>query len=354
MKFITSNKLSNYINTNISEADVFSKYLNISLVDIYKCINDKSHRVNNTLRDDKNPSLGFMYVNVKGHTKLYAKDFANPFYVGDCYYFVGITLGLHSNIPEDFVKICKHIISNFDIKEVTSVSRSEIPSEKKEILVNIDIEKRKRDKYDIAYWKSYGITSNILDEQRVFPVNKFWINNQLQDYFYEITNPCYAYYLGHNKVDLWEVYRPFEYKYNKFRTNDKSDIKELHLINKKNNLILTKSKKDKMLILRLLNELSLKTIDVLYISEGNRLKTNTKTIINENYRNVFVNFDIDNTGILSMRYFHKQYGYNMFPFIINNIEYTNDYPKDISDFCKKYGYENTFKMFTYLLNQYIL
>ena len=55
-----------------------------------------------------------------------------------------------------------------------------------------------------------------------------------------------------------------------------------------------------------------------------------------------------------MRYFHKQYGYSMFPFIINNLEYTNDYPKDISDFCKRYGYENTFKMFTYLLNQYIL
>lgn len=353
MKFITSNKLGNYIHSNISEADIFSKYLGISIIDIYKCINDRSHRVNNPLRDDKNPSLGFLYTSVKGKLRLYAKDFANPFFVGDCYYFVGIILGLHTNIPEDFVKICKHIIHNFKITEGRSLIHHE-PVVHEEIITSIDIEKREWDKYDIAYWASYGITLDVLNDEQVYPVNKFWVNNRLQDYFYQVTNPCYAYYLGHNKVDLWEIYRPFDEKFNKFRTNDKNDIKELHTVRQTYNLIITKSKKDKLLLKRLIADIKLTKIDVLYTSEANKLKSSTKLIIDENYRNVYVNFDIDMTGINGMRYFHKQYSYNIFPFIVNNFEYAHDYPKDISDFCKRYGYANTLKMFHYLINHYML
>ena len=354
MKFTTTNKLVNYINSNIDEAEIFSKYLNIPISDIYKCINDKSYRINNPLRNDKNPSLGFIYVSVRNKNKLYAKDFANPFYVGDCYYFVGIVLGLHCNIPRDFVNICKNIIQNHKTGNIRVTAKSEPIKIKQHNITTIDVEKRTFDKYDLAYWNTYGITKNLLIKEDVFPVNKFWINNVLQDYYYEITNPCYAYYLGYNNTDLWEVYRPLESKYNKFRTNNTNDLKELYKISSKNNLIITKSKKDLMLLKRLLLDTGIIDTDVLYMSEGNKLKTSTKIYINQHYKNVFINFDIDITGINTMKLFNKLYGYSLFPFIPSNIPDISNYPKDISDFCKKYGYNNTLKLFNYLYNHYVL
>lgn len=354
MKFTTSNKLSTFINNNISEVDIFSKYLNIPSTEIYKCINNKSYRVKNTLRDDKNPSLGFQYLNIRNRSKLYAKDFANPFYIGDAYYFVGLVLGLHCNIPRDFINICKHIIHKFKIGDIPSISRKEPMINNEPTITTIEVERRKWDKYDIAYWNMYGITPSMLESEEVYPINKFWINNELQDYFYEITNPAYAYYLGYDTVDLWEIYRPFDYKYNKFRTNNTSDIKELHKISNNHNLIITKSKKDLMLIKTLLKDLGITYTDVLYTSENNRLKSTTKSLIDSNYRNVYVNFDIDIAGINGMKFYNKSYGYNIFPFIPSNIPDITVYPKDISDFCKRYKYVNTLKLFNYLYNEYIL
>lgn len=356
MKFLIKTNLSKYINDNIDEVDIFSKYLGIPATEIYKCINDKSYRVNNPLRNDRNPSLGFQYLRAKHGHKLYGKDFANPFFVGDCYHFVGITLGLNSNLPRDFLNICKDIIDKLDnTKTTTSVSTKKfyISQKKENKVVRIDIEKRKWNAKDLLYWYNYGIKPNTLVINNVYPVNKFWINDILQDYYYTPDNPCFAYYLGARPNVLWEIYRPYEEDYNKFRVNECNDIKELHTVTDNVNLILTKSKKDKLLLIQMIEELGIIDTDVLYTSESTRLKKKTLLTIKESYKNIFVNFDVDKAGIRGMKFFNSTYGFSLFPFITENMSKIKGYPKDVSDFSKQYGYNNTLRVFSFLYNKYI-
>lgn len=355
MKFITSSKLSNYIHQTIGEVEIFAHYLDIPISEIYKCINDKNYRINNPLRNDEHPSLGFQYFKNKGTIRLYGKDWANPYYVGDIYYFVGIIIGLDCNVPIDFIKICKHILATFGDREPKAVSRP-LPHNIERIheIKSIDIEERSWNDNDFVYWNQFGIGIDELNRERIFPCEKFWIDDILQDYFYEVGNPCYAYYLGVNRgKKLWEIYRPLEVKYNKFRTNNNSDLKELYTIRPNTNLIITKSKKDKTLINKLLLDLDYLDTSVLYMSESGRLRSHSRTLIKENYQNVFVNFDIDKAGFDSMRFFKLQYHYNLFPFLVDKSNLINNYPKDITDFCKRFGYKNTKIVFNYLYKKYI-
>ncbi len=358
MKFLVKTSLVKYINDNIDEVEIFSKYLNIPSTDIYKCINDKSYRVNNKLRNDKNPSLGFQYVKAKYGIKLYAKDFANPFFVGDCYHFVGITLGLNCNIPVDFLNICKHIIDTMQgntkyLPGVSTTAKENLVKSRSNKLVKIQIEKREWNAKDLLYWYEYGIKPVTLIKHHVFPVKNFWINDVLQDYYYTKDNPCFAYYLGAEPKVIWEIYRPYEVRHNKFRTNDRNDIKELHTLNPNSNLIITKSKKDKMLLMQIMEDIGIYDTDVKYMSESNRLKKSTLLTIRDNYRNIFVNFDVDKSGIKGMKFFHSTYKFNLFPFITENISNIRNYPKDVSDFAKQYGYNNTLRVFEFLYNKYI-
>ncbi len=358
MKFLVKTNLLQYITNNLDEVEIFSKYLDIPSTDIYKCINDKNHRVTNTLRDDKHPSLGFQYIRAKYGIKLYAKDFANPFFVGDCYHFVGIKLGLNCNMPVDFLNICKHIIDTMKgnskyLPGVTSTTKENLVKSRLDKLIKIEIEKRKWNASDLLYWYNHGIKPDTLLKQNVFPVNKFWMNDVLQDYYYTEDNPCFAYYLGAIPHVVWELYRPHEAKFNKFRTNDKSDIKEIHTVEPNNNLIITKSKKDKVLLMQMMEDIGVIDTDVKYTSESNKLKKSTLLTLQDNYRNIFVNFDIDKAGIRGMKYFHSTYGFSLFPFITENISNIVNYPKDVSDFAKRYGYDNTVKVFEFLYNKYI-
>lgn len=358
MKFYTSTKLKTYILNNVDEAEIFAYYLDVPITEIYKCINNHSYRVLNNIRGEENPSFGLQYYRINGIIKLYGKDFGNPSYTGDCFHITGMRLGLNCNASLDFVNICKHIIKHLINNDYTRIVSK--PSSKKEKhtksepITSIQVIKRDFNKEDIKYWAQYGIKPETLKEEKIFAIERFYINHELQDYFYEVTNPAYAYYLGNNPDVLWEIYRPHELKYLKFRTNNRSDIKELYTIRPNKNLILTKSKKDKVLIKQILKDLNISNTDVLYTSESNRLKQHTRNLIKENYNNVFVNFDLDSTGIQSMKYFNKEYHYKIFPFTNDKmIKSISDHPKDITDFCKRFGYDLTTKVFSYLYNKYI-
>lgn len=358
MKFTVKNKLLNYILSNTNEAVIFAYYLEVDITEVYMCINKPSYRVLNKHRGDQNPSFGLQYYKVKNKIKLWGRDFAVPYYTGDCFHYAGMVLGLNCNNPVDFISICNHIIENVitnGSKHITLPSNKLIKPIKSNSTIEIKPIPRDINKHDIEYWKSYGIKEESIVRERIFCVDKFYINNELDDYTYNPNNPAYAYYLGNNPKPLWEIYRPFENKYKKFRTNNQHDVKELYTIIPNDNLILTKAKKEKALITQLLIELNITNTGVLYTSESNRLKQHTRVLFKENYKNVYVNFDLDIPGIEGMKYFNVNYNYTIFPFTSKiMLESIKNHPKDITDFCKRFGYENTKKLFAYLYEKYII
>jgi hypothetical protein len=356
MRFINKQKLAPYILSNIDEAEIFSYYLNVPVTEIYKCINNKSYRVCNNLRGDENPSFGLQYLSVRGGVKLYGKDFAHPAYTGDCFHLVGMALHLNCNNPIDFITICQDIIKRLFDGNYVKKPESTRKVIKNKTISTISIVARDYNLDDIKYWLSYNIRFDTVLKEQIYPVDQFYIDGVYQDYYYDKSNPAYAYYLGIDKTsEFWEVYRPNELKYYKFRTNHNTDIKELYLVKPNRNLIITKSKKDKLIIIQLLNDIGITDTDVFYMSESNVLSSSTKKLIEANYRDIYVMFDIDMAGINAMKYFNSTYGYKSFLFtnkdLITNIK---NHPKDISDFSRKFGYDITKKLFTHLYNKYIL
>lgn len=357
MKFVSKARLKDYILSKLDEATIFAYYLDADITNIYKCINNPAYRVLNKHRGDQNPSFGLQYYRISGKTKLWGKDFASPEYTGDCFHYASIVMNLNCNMPEDFVKTCTNIIR--DLIESTPLQgynhlATPTPKAKNTVVKSINIKIRDLNAHDIKYWNSFGITIETLNKEKIFPVNQFYIDDNLQNYEYYPNNPAYAYYLGNNPKPLWEIYRPNEVKHKKFRTNNTADVKELYTIIPNTNLILTKSKKDKALINQILSELNVTNTSVLYTSESNRLKQNTITLLNYNYKNIYVNFDLDRTGIESMKYFNKEYKFSIFPFTsASMIKGITKHPKDITDFSKRFGYENTKKIFNQLYSKYV-
>jgi len=361
MKFITSNNLKKYIDNNLNEVDIIAYYMDIPVMDIYACINDHRLRVNNTLRTDADPSYGFQYIHEHGRYKLYGKDFANPFYSGDKYHIAGISLKLNCNNPREFVEICKDIIKVFNNGVSTPVVSKEVKKDsayKPSNIFKIDVEKRDFTYYDYLYWQSMGIRKETLISEKIYAVDSYILHqfdkdDFSPDYVYNPNDPAYAYYIGKDKYTLWEIYRPFANKYNKFRTNNNRDLKELYELTKKDNLIITKSKKDKALIRQILSDFNITNVDVKYTSEAARLRMPTRNLIKTYYRWIYINFDLDKTGIDGMKYFNGEYGYNMFPFVLEDMLKFKNIPKDPTDFCKKFGYDATKKVFKILYNKYI-
>ena len=114
MRFYTTNKLVDVILDNTTQEEVFAYYLGVSVTEIHYCLKSKSNKINNTLRADRRPSLGFIY-DIKG--KLRCKDFAQPIYNGDMFDIAAKVLSirgtkyLNANNNIDFIEICYDIIN---------------------------------------------------------------------------------------------------------------------------------------------------------------------------------------------------------------------------------------------------
>ena len=76
---IVKSNIRDTIIANYDQVELFAKYLKIDRSNIDYCLKDKSYKISNPLRNDENPSMGFMYVG----NKLYYKDWAIDEYSGD-------------------------------------------------------------------------------------------------------------------------------------------------------------------------------------------------------------------------------------------------------------------------------
>lgn len=255
-----------YIESKISQELIVSKYLNIPLESVNKCIKENTLIKSVFRDDDNNGSMGIQY-NSKGRLKV--RDFGGFGFFGDIYDVVGYVLSLickrkiEPNNRQDFYFILKHIANTFsniidgkevdkniteDIKAAIKISKQRRPI--------IEIVPRSWNKNDKTYWNKLGISLSYLNTHFVIPVDQYYIDrgvNTEPKYYYKQKDPCYAYLLGQNRngIHFIKLYFPNRNRATELKFITNCNVLE-GLVNLELNnydyILITKSSKDRLSI----------------------------------------------------------------------------------------------------------
>lgn len=310
----------------ITKSYLLSQYSEETYMEYYLGIKVAKGLFCSPLRKDNTPTCSF-YRNKSG--ELIFKDFSGSFYgnfisvVMEKYhvpYFKALKI-----IAEDFNLSKKHVDKIVQpIKQSTTIFKDDGPAD-------IRVEVKDFTQEELDWWASYGITLDILKKFNVFSCKNIFLNGELFKTLYK-DNFMFGYYGGKKDgLELWRIYFPKQHNY-RFLTNwPAKKIQGLKQLKKSGDLcIITKSMKDCMTLYSLGFNAIAPNSENLFISDAvlNKLKSAFKYII--------VLYDTDIPGIQNMRKIKKKYKDLYYFYIPRHYK-----AKDISDFYKKYGREET-------------
>lgn len=346
MKLIDHDNLKQYILSEYDQVSIFATYMEVPESDINFCLESKSNKISNPLRDDRDPSLGFM-TTMDRQTALYKLkmyDWADPYYRGDCFDLVGKLRHLNCNKSLDFITICKDIIYSMKSK---TLQHDVIPLSKSttESFTHIHIEPRLWSKNDIDLWNSFGLPFNEI-KHLIFPLKRSF-NSNFCDYTYQEDDPGYAWITGYydNKT-LYSLYFPNRTGKDSFKPRFKKNNKFyplecIHELRPADILVITKSYKDKLLINKLLPRIEKKhTIQVSNFTSESIVLSDTFVLkLYDIFPVIVTNTDFDYTGLHTSGEHKRRYG--MLRFIPTNGRYrTYDFGgKDFCEIFRTHGYQ---------------
>lgn len=294
---------------------VFEYYLNLTERLSGQSLKIKS--IFNTV--DLVPSM-CIYTDNKGHYKF--KDFSSG-YGGD-----GLNLVMYLYNLESRGKASFKIIDDYNIysSNNTYISIDYKPQNK---FIISDYEIRHWNTLDETYWKSFKLSSSILEKHNVHPLS-FYIMTKKDDegHILDTVNITTNFIYGYFREDgtLYKIYTP-KNKDNKFikvrdyiQGSDQLEFKSKYLI-------ITSSLKD-LMCLKALNISGIEAIAP--DSENTVIPENFMRPLLDKYSKIIVLFDNDEPGLKSAQRYNGKYGFN----------YINlDMSKDLSDSVKDHGIE---------------
>jgi hypothetical protein len=282
-------------------------------------------------RVDKNPSFGIYYSD-KANKLLY-KDLAKKD-GGDCFTYVmkhvyGCTLW----------EACQQINKDFNLgfgNNGYSIERLKDKNNNYNLIKekqrkNIEFLKQDYTNIDLDYWGQYGISKETLEFYNVFSCKCFYVDNELRRCYVD-NFPIYAYYFP--RTTNCKIYIPHAPKYEKWFTNanNDKDIMGYDQLPKNDDLIyITKSMKDVMC----LYELGFNAVATH--GEGHYINPDFIRHLRGRFKKIILFYDNDEDGKICSSKMSEQLGLESY-FLPDNTE------KDISDFIKKYGKEETWKV----------
>lgn len=198
----------------------------------------------------------------------------------------------------------------------------EVPERKYLEPIDIEVKTRPFNKLDLAYWKQFNITQEILEEYTVQPIAAYWITKEQKI-------PNYPKGLGYayREWNKYQLYFPHAEKRYKFRHNfTEVCVHGFKQLKYNSDLcIITKSRKDVMCLRSLGYEA------IAPRSENTPLPDLCIKHIQSSYKYILVLFDNDG----------KHAGNNLpFPQIYIPTNLRSD-DKDISDYCSHHGFRAT-------------
>jgi len=201
---------------------------------------------------------------------------------------------------------------------------------------------------DMKYWSRYSITKTTLTKHNVFSVKDAYLDgNQFMTYVNN--NPIFAYLYFYKDSYYYKTYRPlttdkaFKF-YNDFHGVSKYLIHGVKLLPPKgNNLIITKSAKDCMV----LDTIGINSIAVQ--SEGISILPHHMEWFRKRWNNIYILYDNDYNKEQNWGQLHAQKVVNEYPFL-QNIQIPDEYTStDISDMVAKYSTNATSKLINELI-----
>lgn len=299
-----------YLLSRISQSDIWSYYTGLTPepLGIYK----------NPARYD--PSPGCRFYEQSGY--WWFTDFARGKKVYNCFTILKEMYNIP--YPQVLEMVYKDFLGNgSDVNYKTDYIY--IPKAVK-VERNIECKLQLYTKQDIEYLKSFHLTAEICKRHCVYSIEIYWIDG-IQKYSYKNSDPC----LGYFEEGKWKLYhyRRSEYRFiSNINSSMLQGLKQLKY--QKDDLIITKSKKDVMVYDRLDYEAVAPHSEALSKWEIHIPDLQTK------YKKIFINFDNDEPGITACNTVINKY-----PTLIPLFIPIESNEKDISDYIKSYGIENT-------------
>lgn len=309
------NNWENIIHNNINQEALYSYYIGNSI--------KIGQAFNSPLREDKVPSFS-IYKNNNG--ELMYKDHMT----GESGDIIKFTMHYFNFSRRMAVIKClsdafRTILSN-DLLKITP----KYTYQKKN--VSIGIKTINFSISDIEYWNQFYISLETLNKYHVVAVSHVWVNDKLL-WVRTPKEPIYA-YLVEGKI---KIYRPYSERKSKWIANTTNDLifgeDNLPWIGEQ--LIITKALKDVMV---------LHTLGYNSISPNGEttLLTNEQiTQLKNRFKNITVLLDNDAAGINAANKYKSNYNLN--------IVFLPGKDKDISDYIKNNGMENTISLLSKLI-----
>lgn len=289
------------------------------------------------LRKDHKPTCSFCHSK-KG--ELMYHDFGTGFHEN----FVGVVMEIHKCPYQEALNIIAEdfgYISKAEDRPAVKIKVSNVKLEEKTETL-IQIKPKAFSEQELKWWKGFGVTEKTLKKYKVFSCDSIFLNG---DYFSSSNPrvPIYGYYCGKkNGQELWRIYFPSKRSFRFLSNVGKNYIQGAKQLPKTGDvLLITKSQKDVMLAYELGIPAIAPCSEVLFLSNKQiqHLKKRFKTIV--------VCYDTDITGIHNLKQIKVKHP-DLHTFFIPRKYGV----KDISDFFKKYGEEETRRLAGELLKYY--
>jgi hypothetical protein len=301
-----------YLLTWYSDETYFEYYLGIK-------ISKKLFR--SRIREDKHPTCSF-YRNQRG--ELIYKDFGD----GSNLTFIGLVMKMFNiSYRQAINKIAKDFHLLDGEMKLTPVKRKKNVIEQEEP-TKIQITEKKFSQEELNWWKSFGITPDILQKYNVHSCRHVFINDELRVSFTK-HNYIFGYYFG--KADdgreLWKIYMPLRKEYRWKNNLSSKVIQGYNMLPETGKvLVITKSLKDIMVF----SKLSIPAIAPN--SESQFIPKETMKELKKRFNRIIVFYDNDLTGLSRMREIRKEYPDFEYIWIPRKYKV-----KDASDFVQAYS-----------------
>lgn len=347
--------LKSYILENLSQIEIFAKMLGVLESEIETCLSGEP--ILNSIRGERTPSVHMRYVQDKStnRTKIQMRDFGDRRYSGDCFDIMGIILGVDATDNKGFVQVCKAILNLQTYKKFLSESDVKITPKG---IIDISFIPRPWLYEDEKWCTAFGLTPNAMETiVKCYPVEIAYIGKATPSYNYRVNDPCYAYLIGrYRNTNLIKLYFPKRKrggKYPRFITNNPFPFDDLTPFKKYDVLVLTKSLKDKAV---LVNELFHTKAFIKIFNEGVTLDVRSVSSETDNitevqarllqgmYGMIVTCFDFDRQGCYTSALYRRQYGF--IPMMLTNGKFNSTFnygAKDITEYRTNFG-DNTLSL----------